>query len=85
MYDIFERREVRYNLRSQTDFSGHNVNTVNYGINSLKMFATKVWNLVPQEIKESSSIEDLKINIRKWKPNCECYLCKKYVKHVGFV
>ena len=83
MYDIFERREVRYNLRSHTDFAGHNVNTVNYGINSLKMFATKVWNLVPQEIKESSSIEDFKINIRKWEPNCECYLCKKYVKHVG--
>ena len=35
----------------------------------VKMFATKVWNLVPQEIKESSSIEDFKINIRKWKPN----------------
>ena len=85
MYDIFEQREGRYNLRSQTDFAGHNVNTVNYGINSLKMFATKVWNLVPQEIKESSSIENFKINIRKWKPNCECYLCKKYVKQVGFV
>ena len=46
IYDIFNTREIKYNLRSQTDFSGHCVNTNKFGINSLKFFATKVWEIV---------------------------------------
>ena len=51
--------EIRYNLRQQTDFAGYHVNAVKLGINSLKMFATKVWTMIPQEIKNSKSVEIL--------------------------
>ena len=84
IYDIFNTTEIKYNLRSQTDFSGHCVNTNKFGINSLKFFATKVWEIVPFEIKNSDNVEVFKSKIRKWKPNCSCYL-KTYIHNLGFV
>ena len=85
IYDIFNTTEKKYNLRSQTDFSGHCVNTNKFSINSLKFFATKVWEIVPFEIKNSDNVEVLKSKIRKWKPNCSCYLCRTYIHNLGFV
>ena len=61
IYDIFNTREIKYNLRSQTDFSGHCVNTIKFGINSLKFFATKVWEIVPFEIKILITLRFLKV------------------------
>ena len=41
----------------------------------------KIWDLVPKELKELSSLRAFKKAIKKWKPqNCYCRLCKKYVK-----
>ena len=85
MYDIFQTKGIRYNLRSQTDFGGYCVNTNRFGLNSLKFFAAKVWNIVPLEIKNSDSGEVFKSKIRKWKPNCSCYLCKTYINNIGFI
>ena len=66
MYDFFQTRGIRYNLRSQTDFGGYCVNTNRFGLNSLKFFAAKVWDIVPLEIKNSDSMEVFK-SIRKFR------------------
>ena len=43
-----------------------------------------MWNILPDRLK--NSIEALKMQIKKWKPeNCPCLLCKVYVQNVGFV
>ena len=47
MSELFEKRNLNYDLRSQTDFSLHSVNTGAYGLKSLKYFAGKVWSIVP--------------------------------------
>ena len=86
MYDIFQTRKIIYNLRSQTDFASICVNTKNFGLNLLRYFASKVWIMVPLEIKNSGSIEIFKTKIRNWEPkDCYCYLCKTYVNNLGFV
>ena len=51
MNDIFPTRVLNYNLRSQTDFFRNNVNTTKFGLNSLRYFASKVWSMIPIEIK----------------------------------
>ena len=53
MCDIFQTRKINYNLRSQTDFASICVNFNKFGLNSLKYFASKVWSMVPLEIKNS--------------------------------
>ena len=85
MYYISQTRGIRYNLRSQTDFGGYCLNTNRFGLNSLKFFATKAWDIVPLEIKKTDSVEAFKSKIRKWEPNCSCYLCKTYINNIGFV
>ena len=77
MYDIFQTRKTNYNLRSQTDFASICVNTKKFGLNSLRYFASKVWSMVPLEIKNSGSVGIFKTNIRNWEPkDCYCYLRK---------
>ena len=85
MYDIFQTRKINYNLRSQTDFASNCVNTNKFGLNSLRYFASKVWCMVPLEIKNSGSVEIFKTKIRNWESkDCYCYLCKTYI-NLGFV
>ena len=65
--DIFPLRFLDYNLRSQIHFSLSSVNTTHFGLNSLRYFASKAWNMVPLELKNLSDIEIFKFEIRKCK------------------
>ena len=86
MGDIFETRNINYNLRSQTDFARVNVNTTSFGLNSLRYLASKIWDIVPNDIKLAESLDLFKEKIRKWEPNgFHCKLCKTYIHGVGFI
>ena len=77
---IFPLRSTDYNLSSQIDFSVSSVNTTHFNLNSLRYFASKVWNRVPFELKNLSDIEIFKSEIRKWEPmQCECPLYLPYM------
>ena len=63
--NIFQTRSVSYNLRSQTDFIRNNANTSRYGLNSMRCFASKLWQMIPLEIKNSVFIESFKVKIKR--------------------
>ena len=65
MNDIFQQRAVNYNLRSQIDFTRSNVNPEHFGISSLRYLAAKVWDTVPNNMKNVNDIETSKNNITK--------------------
>ena len=51
------------------------VRTVNNGIETLRYRGPVVWNLIPDEIKQSKSLESFKSEIGNWKPQgCKCRL-----------
>ena len=84
--DIFPTRVLNYNLRSQTDFFRNTVYTTKFVLNSLRYFASKVWSIIPIEIKNSSTVEMFKSKISKWEPNdCDCKLCQVYLHRIGYV
>ena len=86
LFDIFPLRSIDYNLRSQTDFSVSSVNTIHFGLNFPRYFASKVWNIVPFELKNLNDVEIFKSEIRKWEPmQCECTLCLPYMHSIGYV
>ena len=61
--NIFQLRDnLRYNLRSQTEFLRSSANTSQYGLDSLGVFSSKVWNMVPTEIKNSATLNIFKEN-----------------------
>ena len=48
--------------------------------------AAKIWNKIPNEIKEACSLTVFKSKIKKWVPEgYPCRLCKTYVGQVGFI
>ena len=64
MCDIFETRNLDYNLRSQIDFIRTRVSISSFGLSSLKYLATKIWNIVPYYIKSVGKLNSFKKKIR---------------------
>ena len=72
-------------LRSKSEFTRPNINTVHYGNDSLQYFGSVIWELVPQNIKEVDNLEQFKDNIKNWAPDpCPCRLCRVYIGGVGY-
>ena len=62
------------------------VRTVNNGIETLRYRGPVVWNLIPDEIKQSESLESFKSEIGNWKPEgCKCRLCKEFIPNLGYI
>ena len=74
--ELFVRRNIGYNLRSQPEFSLDSVNTTYYGLNSIKYLGPRLWNLLPNDVKNSENLTIFQQNIKSWKPiNCPCKIC----------
>ena len=79
-------RLIKYNLRTQSDFLRNSVNSSKYGLNSIRFFGSKVWQMVPMQIRNLKSLEDFRNKIRRWEPDgCDCKLCKDFVLNLGYV
>ena len=61
MNDILQTRALTYNLRSETEFARSFGNISCFGLNSLRYFASKVWNTVPLDVKNARSLHIFKI------------------------
>ena len=85
MKDIFLLKENRiYNSREI--FVTNNIRTEHYGKESLSYLGPKIWNIIPNDIKTSTSLNGFKQNIRKWKPDkCPCKLCRTYIAGIGYI
>ena len=86
MSEMFNLRNIDYNLRSQTNFKQGPVNTVNYGLKSLRYLAPKIWDIIPLEIRNAGSLTEFITNIKSWIPkHCPCTLCRIYIHHVDYI
>ena len=75
---------IRYCLRMRNKLYARHIKTVRYGTETISILFSKMWSLISQNIKDSSSLTYFKKSFRKWKPNCPCRLCKTFLQHVGF-
>ena len=63
-----------------------NWRTVFFGTESVMSLGAKFWNMVPQNIKSSESLNVFKSKIKYWTPNhCPHRVCKTYIGQVGFI
>ena len=85
-FELFENRNLNWSLHSQTDCSLHAVNTVAYRLRILKYFAAEVWSIVPFEIRNAISLEELSAKIKSWRPeNCPCRVFLTYIHQVDYI
>ena len=87
MDELIQTREPPYNLRSDCNqFIRYNTRTTCYGIESINHLGPKIWNLVPQNLKDCDSLNKFKKLIKSWTPEkCPCKLCKQYIANIGFI
>ena len=80
--ELFDLRNIEYNLRSQTNFSLGTVYTINYGLRSLRYFAPKIWDVIPEDIRNVNNLSDFTLKIKSWIPDgCPCnYAGPTYVE-----
>ncbi len=76
--DLFEEKDNIYNLRSTVSLKQPKCNTVIYGLNSFRYKGAKIWNDLPNEIKNSIASAEFKNQIKKWQgPKCLCNMCTR--------
>ena len=86
MQDIFEIKSNYYNTRDAPAFSSRNIKTVRYGLKTISYMALKIWDLVPKEMKQVTTVNEFKAKIKIWKlENCPCRLCRTYLPQIGFI
>ena len=86
MGEVFRIKEIKYDLRTDLSLVSKNIRTVHYGLESISYLGPRIWKLVPNNIKESTSLGSFKMAIKRWVPDgCPCRLCKSYVQNVGFI
>ena len=84
--ELFPTHENRYDLRNKRCWETANVRTTCYGTETLLFRGQKTWQLIPPSIKDSSSLLEFKIKIRKWTPEgCTCKLCKVFIHNLGYI
>ena len=86
MSELFTVKDTSYALRGTGKLKCNNIKTTRYGSESITFLASKIWEIVPQEIKNSSSIAIFKQRIKLWIPHqSPCKLCKTYIPNLGFL
>ena len=87
MNDIFRfSKNSVYSLRSGIQLKKPSINTVQFRSESTVYLGAQIWELIPENIKSSESVDIFKSKIKNWVPEiCPCRLCKTYDTHVGFV
>ena len=87
MKQVFDFQEPYYNLLSETSqVRMENIKTTHYGTQSVKFIGSKIWAMVPQNIKNCKSLQEFKTLIKVWKPIvCPCRMCKRYVVNISFI
>ena len=79
---LFEFSNKSYNLRNASILKRKRYFAVHYGNEILLSLAPKIWDLVPDSIREVKTLSNFK---NKIKPMCPCRLCKNYIGQVGFI
>ena len=85
--DCFKLNNItEYNTRDRSTPYSQPVYTVIHGTESLSHLGLEIWELVPSDMKNLSTLTTFKKAIKQWKPNaCPCRLCRTYIYQVGFV
>ena len=68
MQEVFQIKDRgHYFLRNQRDFVIPTVKSVNYGLESIRFLGPKIWESLPNNLKNKEPIETFKMTVKEWK------------------
>ena len=84
--DVLPVSKHHYNTQNYNLFVTDPPKSDKYSQNSISYTANQVWNLLPREIKNSASLDSIKLKNKKWCcVECPCILCKTYLPKLGYL
>ena len=86
MNDIFKLRETMHNLRNFHIFQTENPHLLKYRLDAIPYRASQLWQKVPIDIREATSLALFKNCIKTRKcEDCPCRSCKIFIENVGYI
>ena len=87
MNDILTSDEnASYNLRSGVTVTRRNIRTNKFGFETITTIGAVLWQNLPNDIKNSESLNIFKHRIKQWTPhNCPCKICRNLIKNLGYI
>ena len=87
MNNIFKLKEENpYNQRHLSEFFSTLINSVYHGTESISFLGPKIWDILPEKLKNIETLDAFKKEVKTWKPdNCPCRICKVFIEGVGFL
>ena len=67
MWDLFQIKTSKYNLRAVNTLKLETPKTNKYGLNSIVFRGSLLWNYIPKELKKFLSLSEYKSKVRKYK------------------
>ena len=75
-FELFQRREIRYDLGIMDTILLPSTSTVAFGMMSICFRGSILWNSIPDVIKSSETIASFRKKIKTWAgEECDCKLC----------
>ena len=85
MNEIFIQKSSHYHLRNSRLMQIPKTRTITHEIESLSYLGFKLWNNLPENMKNLNTLNTFKFKIKQWKDNCNCRLGRTFVAQVGFL
>ena len=87
MHETFQIDDSKnFNLSKNRGFKPGNPKTVYYETETISVLGPKLWIILSDEYKNSTSVKQFKTKIKNWVPlNCPSRLCKTYIPNVSFI
>ena len=86
MSELFRVKKSKYSLRNNNSLLSNIPHTTKYGLNIITHLVPKIWEKIPNDVKDSHSQSIFKAKIKNWTPvNCPCNICRSYIPNLGFI
>ncbi len=76
MNKMFQVKYITYDLRESNILCQPKFNKITYGKKTFGYYETHTWNSLPNNKKQSTSLDDFKIMLKAWEGSkCQCSMC----------
>ena len=74
--DLFNKKEIKYNLRDSSRVEQPLCSMTRYGLNSIAYQGASLWNSLPHDLKDCIDFKYFQSMIQSWNsPVCHCGFC----------
>ena len=76
LHNLFVKKQMPYDMRDASLLIQPKVNTVSYGLLSIRYHGPKIWNSLSHEIKQTETLKEFKYRLKKnTNELCDCSFC----------